>query len=69
MLVAVALMVASCDNDANTTTTTTEAVETTTTTVPTVTRAGLAANGPPIVSQGERGPYVEAYSSTSCVLG
>jgi peptidoglycan hydrolase-like protein with peptidoglycan-binding domain len=60
VLVALSLLVAACDNGGADTTTTTTPAETTTTTIPLPSRSPLQPNGPALVSQGDRGPYVEA---------
>jgi peptidoglycan hydrolase-like protein with peptidoglycan-binding domain len=60
-LVVVALLAAACDPSEGTTETTeSTVVTTTTTTMPTTGRVPLQPNGPAFISEGDRGPYVEA---------
>jgi peptidoglycan hydrolase-like protein with peptidoglycan-binding domain len=59
-LILPALLAVSCDDGGADTTTTTAIAETTTTTIAFPSRAPLQPNGPALVSQGDRGPYVEA---------
>lgn len=65
VLVVVALLATACDPSEGTTETTetTGVTTTTTTTMPTTGRVPLEPNGPAFLSEGDRGPYVEALQS------